>query len=113
MWYIKGLIEGREWEEAGRTKKTSFMVRGLKSNTKYEFQVIALSTSRMSVADHVESRCVRIGYCKTGGVTVICCGDVNKDRRGQLFAVGMYKNWRGLWFESVSEKWDRYGVLYF
>ena len=47
--------EGREWEEAGRTKKTSFMVRGLKSNTKYEFQVIALNTTMMSVADSVPS----------------------------------------------------------
>ena len=31
------------------------MVRGLKSNTKYEFQVIALNTTMMSVADTVPS----------------------------------------------------------
>ena len=45
----KRIKEG-EWEEAGRTERTRMMVRDLKSGTSYEFQVIAVNKTMMSVS---------------------------------------------------------------
>ena len=42
--------EKREWEEAGRTERTRMMVRGLKSKTTYEFQVIGINKTVMSAS---------------------------------------------------------------
>ena len=46
-------IKGGEWEEGGRTEKTKLLVKGLKSNSNYEFQVIATNKTLMSLTSRV------------------------------------------------------------
>ena len=59
--------KGGEWEEAGRTGKTKtrMMIRNLKSNTEYEFQVMATNQVLMSVADKTyrETRFSKYSKC--------------------------------------------------
>ena len=49
-------IKKGEWEEAGRTERTRMMVRDLKSGTSYEFQVIAVNKTVMSVSSSEHGR---------------------------------------------------------
>ena len=51
--YCKKAKGGGEWEEAGRTGKTRFMVRGLKTDTEYSFQVVAKNSTITSLAHGV------------------------------------------------------------
>ena len=46
-------IGPREWEESGRTTKRKLLVKGLKSGTLYEFQVVATNKTLMSLAEGV------------------------------------------------------------
>ena len=48
-------------------KEDKFYGKGIEIKHQVRIPSVALGTSMMSVADHVESCCVRIGYCKTGG----------------------------------------------
>ena len=41
---------------AGRTEKTRFMARGLKTNSDYDFQVIAVNKAMMSLAHDVSDK---------------------------------------------------------
>ena len=74
-------IKGGEWEESGRTEKTKLLVKGLKSNSSYEFQVIATNKTLMSLSSDVSretqiSTAAAVGMCAGGGVLLGVLGSL-------------------------------------